>query len=158
MKRLIPKVLVLREYRPCSWRATLRILIDTRPPRLDESQGLDQAGWSGYPRYTGGLRFEVYAEALITTSSWAIIGSTRDKMTRASGSRSKLDGNSYGASADVGSNSAPSWLTGTCHSSQGLCRRHHSVCGVTYLTASGVDDRRSRFVEETRCRPFFPFG
>ena len=161
MKRLILKVLVLREYRPCFWQATLRILIDTRPPRLDESQGLDQAAWSGYPRYTGGLHFEVYAEALSTTSSWAIIGSTtgRDKMTRASGSRGKLDRNSYGAGADVDSNSASSWLTGTCHSSQGLCRRHHGICGVTYLTALGVDDRRSRCLWNKRAVDlFFPLA
>jgi len=57
--------------------------------------------------------------------------------------RSRLDRNSYGASSDVDSNSAPSLLSGASHSThrwKGLDRRHHSVCGVAHLTASGVDD------------------
>jgi hypothetical protein len=57
--------------------------------------------------------------------------------------RSRLDRNSYSASADVDSNSAPSLLSGASHSThrwKGLDRRHHSVCGVAHLTASGVKD------------------
>jgi len=71
------------------------------------------------------------------------------------GSRSRLDRNSYGASADIDSNSAPSWLTGAFHPTyrwKGLDRRHHSVCGVAHSTASGVDDV---FVEETLSTFFF---